>query len=95
MSVPQHMAALAKANETRIAAAATKREVKAGRPVADLLLDPPDHMWRVRVYDLLMCQPRFGDSRASRLMRDAGVRYGMRIEGLTVRQRRALVDGLR
>lgn len=68
---PQHMKALALANEVRLGRAAIKREVRAGRTrIADLIVDPPEIVRPVTVGELLGWAPRVGPRRVRRLLMD-------------------------
>lgn len=98
---PQHLQALAKANEKRCAMAAIKRDLRAtknreiGCAVAADLIDQgrADDM---RVGDLLNAIPYVGKAAILRMSRKAGiVTLDRRIRDLSDRQRRVLASLLR
>ena len=61
---PQHLRALARANEVRLARAELKRRVFAGEAsVADVVLDCPWEAASMPVSDLLLAQRRWGHAR--------------------------------
>lgn len=86
VAVPQHMTALARANEVRLAAAAVKRQVAAGTLTIGEALEHPDAGSLV-VMDLLVAQHRWGGSKAARLMAEARISQVRRVRELTARQR--------
>jgi hypothetical protein len=96
---PQHMVALARANQVRFGHAALKREIRAGRLTALDALDDP-RAERMRVETLLNAQPLVGKVRARRFLEDLDLLYKTRISPerqvrqLTQRQRRALAQAL-
>ena len=85
-AVPQHLSALARANEVRFARARVKRALKAGRITLAQALDR-DAVQSMRVMDLLACQHRWGPVRARKLLRAAGCSERLLVEQLTERQR--------
>jgi hypothetical protein len=90
-SIPQHMAALGKANRTRLARAALKAQIFAGeRTVADILRDIPPEAETMTVFRLLVAQDRWGRVRALRCLRQLGLPEGKQLRALTIRQREAL-----
>lgn len=88
-AVPQHLSALARANEVRFARARVKRALKAGRITLAQALDR-DAVQSMRVMDLLACQHRWGPARARRALRVAGVSQSFTVGKITARQRRVL-----
>lgn len=86
---PQHLKALDLANETRMAAVAIKRDLKAGRlTIAQALHDPRADC--LTVLDLLMAQRRWGRQRAVKTLVPQFISETKRVRDLTDRQRRLL-----
>lgn len=104
MSLPQNMAALATANQRRLARAELHNEVKAlgiieGRErIAALLVEAPVCIGSLRIVELLMWGRRIGELQARRILRSAVVaavsEHGT-VGGVTERQRLALARYLR
>src|SRR5690606_34055339 len=110
-AIPQHMAALARGNELRMASAAIRREIRALpraealRRVADLLERPPMPIQRTRVVLLLRAVPRMGLRKTHMLLARVGcneyrhvgpdVNWMWSRRALSERQRLALVAELR
>ena len=87
----QHLRALGRANEVRLARAELKRRVAAGEvSAAEVLLDCPWEAASMSVADLLMSQRRWGASRCRRLLAQVPVPETKPIGALTERQRLAL-----
>ena len=94
-AVPQHMRALRRANEIRLARADLKRGVATGEvDVADVLLDCPVEAESMTVADLLMSQRRWGQTRCRRFLGQVPITERKTIGSLTDRQRRELVTML-
>ena len=92
---PQHLHALARANEIRLARASTKRAIAAGTVrVADVLLDCPAEIERMEIGELISCQRRWGGQRTRRLLSTVPVVETKLVGALTERQRLAIVDAL-
>jgi hypothetical protein len=96
---PQHLSALALANETRQAHAAVLRSVKAlpriagARRVADLLAEPDDATGSLRLGRLLAAIYRYQHRAVLRALDRAAMQPGClerRVRDLTERQRLAL-----
>lgn len=88
---PQHLRALAKANEVRLARAGLKRRVSDGElTVADVILDMPPEADTMPVLDLLMSQRRWGLTRCRKFLRDAGMPENKTVGSMTMRQRDAV-----
>jgi hypothetical protein len=88
--ISQQRQALDMANVARAQASRLKREVKAGqlsfeRSLADPRASP------ICVFDLLLCLPKVGRSRALKIIRISGVSGSKRIDSLMEHQRRQLV----
>lgn len=93
---PQHMHALARANDVRLARAVVKRGVAAGAiTAAEVILDPPGCTLTMTVAELLASQRQWGRDRSARLLAAADLREQKTVGSLTERQRRALAAMLR
>jgi hypothetical protein len=91
----QCMRALARANEVRLARAALKREVSAGRrSVIDTINDRPWEAESMTLSELLRSQRRWGRARARKLLTSIGLSEGKRLGTLTERQVGILVRAL-
>jgi hypothetical protein len=91
----QHLQALQRANEVRLARADLKRRVADGeQTVADVVLESPWEAKSMTVADLLMSQRRWGRTRCRRFLAQAGLSETKRIGSLTDRQRRVVADQL-
>jgi hypothetical protein len=92
----QKLAALAKANETRVRRAEFRRRAHAGDATVEELLaaPPPDWLRTQEVYPMLQALPRVGPMTARNAMRRAEVPNGATFGSLTPRARRALLDEL-
>jgi hypothetical protein len=92
---PQCMEALARANEVRLARAALKREIGAGRrSVTDVILDSPWEAESMSLSELLCSQRRWGRARSRKLLASAALGEGKKVGTLTERQRRVLSAAL-
>src|SRR5690242_21868390 len=88
---PQHMRALARANQVRLARAELKRRVAIGEiEAADVILDSPWEAQSMAVADLLMSQRRWGQTRCRRLLSQIPMSEKKTIGSMTERQRCAL-----
>ena len=91
----QCMQALARANEVRLARAAMKRDVAAGRlSVTAVLAETPWEARSMSLSELLCSQRRWGRARSRKLLASAGLSEAKRVGTLTPRQRRILVGAL-
>jgi hypothetical protein len=91
----QCMEALARANEVRLARAALKREISAGRrSVTDVISDSPWEAESMSLSELLCSQRRWGRARSRKLLSSAALGEGKKVGSLTERQRRILVGAL-
>ncbi len=91
----QCMQALARANEVRLARAALKRDVGAGRrSVTEVLAEIPWEARSMSLSELLCSQRRWGRARSRKLLASAGLSENKRIGTLTPRQQRILVSAL-
>jgi hypothetical protein len=95
ISSPQHMQALARANEVRLARAALKRQVAAGTMEArDIVLEVPWEAESMSVSELLSAQRRWGRQRSRKLIVAAGLTETKRLGTMTERQRGILARAL-
>jgi hypothetical protein len=91
----QCMEALARANQVRLARAALKREISAGRrSVTDVIADSPWEAESMSLSELLCSQRRWGRARSRKLLASAALGEGKKVGTLTERQRRILVAAL-
>ena len=92
---PQHLKALQKANEVRLARAALKRRVASGDvKAADVILACPAEVEGMAVSDLLMSQRRWGRTRCRKFLATIPLSENKQIGTLTERQRRAVASEL-
>ncbi len=90
---PQHMQALRRANEVRLARAALKRGVAEGRTtVGAVILACPWEAASMTIAELLLSQRRWGATRCTRFLAEIGITETKTIGSMTERQRRALAD---
>ena len=88
---PQHLRALQRANEVRLARAELKRSVAEGElTVAEVVLRSPWEADSMAIADLLMSQRRWGRTRCRRLLAQVPLSETKTIGSLTDRQRRAV-----
>ena len=89
------MQALARANQVRLARAALKREISAGRrSVSEVILDSPWEADSMSLSELLCSQRRWGRARSRKLLASAALGEGKKVGTLTERQRRILVTAI-
>ena len=92
---PQCMEALARANQVRLARAALKREISAGRrSITEVIMDNPWEVESMSLGELLCAQRRWGRARSRKLLSSTALSEGKRVGTLTERQRRLLVAAL-
>jgi hypothetical protein len=88
---PQHMRALARANEVRLARAELKRKVAVEEVhVADVILGCPWEAHSMAVADLLMSQRRWGQTRCRRFLAQIPMSEKKTVGSMTDRQRQTL-----
>ena len=88
---PQHMRALQRANEVRLARARLKRRVAFGEiDVAGVIVDCPWEAQSMAVADLLMSQRRWGQTRCHKLLARLPMSEQKTVGSMTDRQRHAL-----
>ena len=91
----QCMQALARANQVRLARAALKREIGAGRRgVVETVIERPWEVESMTLSELLRSQRRWGRARARKLLTSIGLSEGKRLGSLTERQVGILVRAL-
>jgi hypothetical protein len=91
----QCMEALARANEVRLARAALKRDISAGRrSVTEVITDSPWESESMSLSELLCSQRRWGRARSRKLLSSAALGEGKKVGSLTERQRRVLTAAL-
>jgi hypothetical protein len=88
---PQHMRALERANQVRLARADLKRRVASGElGVAEVILDCPWEANSMAVADLLMSQRRWGQTRCRKFLAQIPMSEQKTVGSMTERQRRTL-----
>ena len=88
---PQHMRALERANQVRLARAELKRRVAVGEiEVAAVILECPWEAQSMAVADLLMSQRRWGQTRCSKFLAQIPMSEKKTVGSMTERQRRTL-----
>jgi hypothetical protein len=93
--VPQHLQALARANEVRLARAELKRQVAEGElTVACVILGCPWQADSMTISDLLTSQKRWGSTRCRKILQEIPMSENKTVGSMTERQRRALVKML-
>lgn len=91
----QCMEALARANKVRLARAALKRDISAGRRnITKVVMDSPWEAESMSLSELLCAQRRWGRARSRKLLSSTALSEGKRVGTLTDRQRRILVAAL-
>lgn len=92
---PQHLRALARANEVRLARAELKRRVQDGElAVSDVVLEPSWEADTMTVADLLMSQRRWGHTRCRKLLQGIPMSETKTVGSMTDRQRQAVAGAL-
>ena len=88
---PQHLRALARANEVRLARAELKRPVGDGEiNAAHVILECPWEAASMTVSDLLTSQRRWGSTRCRKLLQSVPMSENKTVGSMTERQRTAL-----
>lgn len=91
-SLVQRMEALDLANEIRTKRAQLKRDLKAGRvSLWATLMDPPDFIETMKVFDLLLAVPKFGRVKVNGILRVCRMSPSKTVGGMSERQRGELV----
>ena len=92
---PQHMQALQRANEVRLARAELKRNVSVGTiSVREVILQCPWEAASMTLVELLLSQRRWGTTRCSKFLAQIGMPEAKAIGAMTDRQRLALVAAM-
>ena len=92
---PQHMRALERANQVRLARAELKRRVANGHlEVAEVILECPWEAESMAVADLLLSQRRWGQTRCRKFLTQIPMSEKKTIGSMTDRQRRTLAAQL-
>lgn len=90
---PQHMRALQRANEVRLARSELKRRIAEGEITAgDVLLSRPWEAATMTIAELLVAQHRWGETRARNLLGPIGMPETKTLGSFTDRQRRAMAS---
>jgi hypothetical protein len=85
---PQHMMALERANRVRLARAALKRRIAAGKlDTAEVVLSCPWEVESMAVSELIMSQRRWGRTRTRKFLETIGLSENKTVGSLTERQR--------
>jgi hypothetical protein len=88
---PQHLRALARANEVRLARAELKRQVADGEiSAAHVILECPWEAASMTVSDLLTSQRRWGSTRCRKVLATVPMSENKTVGSMTERQRTAL-----
>jgi hypothetical protein len=88
---PQHLQALQRANQVRLARADLKRRIAEGQlSAAEIVLGCPPEVEGMAVADLLMSQRRWGCTRCRKFLAGIPLAENKQIGTMTDRQRRAL-----
>src|SRR3954470_19260877 len=92
---PQHLRALARANEVRLARAELKRQIADGEiSAAHVILECPWEAASMTVSDLLTSQRRWGSTRCRKLLQSIPMSENKSIGSMIERQREALAGWL-
>lgn len=95
-TLAQRMASLAKANEIRTERAVLKRDIKAGRKLlVDVLMEPPEWLETMKIYDLLLAVPKYGRVTVSKVLQQTRMSPSKTVGGMSERQRTEIVSRLR
>lgn len=88
---PQHMRALERANQVRLARAELKRRVAGGEiDASEVILECPWEAESMAVADLLMSQRRWGQTRCRKFLAQIPMSEQKTVGSMTERQRRTL-----
>jgi hypothetical protein len=94
-SDPQHLQALARANQVRLARAALKRSIACGdRSVAAVIAEAPWESETMSISELLAAQHRWGRTRSRKFLSSLGLTENKRLATLTPRQRDLVATAL-
>jgi hypothetical protein len=92
----EKLRALKKAQEMRSQRARIRQELKTGQSNIRAILeqDSDDVIAKMRVAYLIESLPRIGKVRTKKIMTELGIDETRRIQGLGIRQKKALIDKL-
>lgn len=92
----QRQDALVRANEIRSARAKLKLDLKTGHTqIYELLLEPPDIVHTMKVFDLMMATPKYGRVKVNKVFVKCRMSPSKTIGGMSLRQRTEIVSILR
>jgi len=92
---PQHLRALQRANEVRLARAELKRRVSSGElTVSEVVLTVPWETESMTISDLLTAQRRWGHTRCRRFLQGVPMSESKTVGSMTDRQRNAIASML-
>jgi hypothetical protein len=92
---PQHLQALARANQVRLARAALKRQIACGQcSVAEVIVDAPWESETMTISELLSSQHRWGRTRSRKFLSSLGLTENKKLNTLTDRQRQLVAAAL-
>lgn len=95
IQMPQHMQALKRANDVRLARAALKRSIARGEvDVAEVIRECPWETESMSLTELLTSQRRWGRTRARKFLQGLALNENKRLATLTSRQRTLLLSEL-
>lgn len=94
-SIKQRLEALERANDHRSRRAQLKRDMKAGRKSASVVLaSPPEWAETMKVFDLLLAVPRVGRVKVNKELGRVSVAPSKTVGGISPRQRTELLRWL-
>lgn len=94
-SDPQHLQALARANQVRLARAALKRAIaSAERSVTEVVVEAPWESETMTISELLSSQHRWGRTRSRKFLASLGLTENKKLNTLTQRQRQLVARAL-
>lgn len=95
-SLVQRMDALSEANRIRTVRSKLKKDIKGGRKsILDILRSPPDDVETMKLIDLMLAAPKYGRTKAHKVLQKCHISPSKTIGGLSVRQRTEIVSMLR
>lgn len=91
-SLQQRRDALQRANRIRTYRKEMKADLRAGRvKLLDVLLEPPEEVETMKVFDLLIAAPKHGRVKANKALMGCRISPSKTVGGLSQRQRTELV----
>lgn len=95
-SLVQRMEALQYGNWIRTQRAQLKKDLKYGSAsIYVLLLEPPEYIETMKVFDLLLSVPKYGRVKVNKVLQVCRISPSKTISGLSERQRAELISMLR